>query len=83
MLTTVDQFSPQAYGLTGQAPPSSQYATAPSIAQSAISSVAPPWHPDNAMFWLGVIAAASMGLIGASVSGRAGPLRASASAGKS
>jgi hypothetical protein len=82
-VTTVDPFSPAAYGLTGAAPPSSSLATAPSIAQSAVQSLAPVWHPDNPVFWVGIIAAASMGLIGFTVSGRAGPVRGSAGVGSS
>ena len=42
-----------------------------------------PMHPDNAMFWFGALAAVTFGLIGVSTHLRFGPLKASASAGKS
>lgn len=42
-----------------------------------------PWHPDNGLFWFGVIAATTLGLIGASTSLRVGPFRAAVSGGKS
>jgi hypothetical protein len=41
-----------------------------------------PWHPDNPMFWVGVLLAATFGLVGASTSIRVGPFKASAGAGK-
>lgn len=82
MITSLDQMSPQAYGLTGGAPAHSSLSTAPSIAQSAVLPLPQPWHPDNPLFWLLVIAGASMGLIGFTVTGRAGPAHASAGVGK-
>lgn len=78
---TISPFSAQAYGLTGAAPASSTVDTSPSIAQSAVTGLAPFWHPDNPIFWVGVVAAAACGLIGFTVTGRAGPARASAGVG--
>ncbi len=53
------------------------------LERTAIAAVAHPLHPDNGLFWMGLILFVSVGLIGAtvSVSGRAGPLHASAGAG--
>jgi hypothetical protein len=42
---------------------------------------APAWHPDNALFWFGVLAAATLGLIGASTSFRVGPAKVAAAVG--
>lgn len=80
--TTLSPFTPAAYGLTSAAPPSSALSTSPSIAQSSVQALPQIWHPDNPVFWVGVIAAASVGLIGFTVTGRAGPARASAGVGK-
>ena len=78
---TISPFSAAAYGLSGMAPAAATVDTSPSIAQSAVAGLAPFWHPDNPVFWVGAIAAAAMGLIGFTVTGRAGPVRASAGAG--
>jgi hypothetical protein len=53
------------------------------LERTAIAAVSHPLHPDNGLFWMGLILFVSVGLIGAtvSVSGRAGPLHASAGAG--
>jgi hypothetical protein len=39
------------------------------------------WHPDNPLFWFGVIAAATFGLVAGSTSIKVGPFRASAGVG--
>lgn len=42
-----------------------------------------PWSPDSPQFWaVGLLAATLLGIVGASVSFRAGPARAGASLGK-
>lgn len=51
----------------------------PTAAQSALG--APPWSPQSALFWFGLVAAATFGLAGVSFSGRVGSARASASLG--
>jgi hypothetical protein len=79
--TSYSPFSAQAYGLTGDMPAASTVDTSPSIAQSAVTGLAPFWHPDNPVFWVGVVAAAACGLIGFTVSGRAGPVHGSAGVG--
>lgn len=44
---------------------------------------AKPWHPDSPLFWLAVVAGASLaGIVGASVNLHAGPAKARASVGK-
>jgi hypothetical protein len=43
----------------------------------------PPWHPASPLFWFGVLAATTLGLIAASTTVRVGPFTASASAGTS
>lgn len=56
----------------------------PGIARSAGPSATDdpkPWHPDNGLFWFGVIALVSVGLIAGATEVRVGPFRASASAG--
>ncbi len=47
---------------------------------SATTTVA--WHPDSALFWFAVIAAAGVGLMGASTHVRVGPASAGAALGK-
>lgn len=42
-----------------------------------------PWHPDNPLFWFGMLAAVTFGLIGASTAVRVGPFKGSVSAGRS
>lgn len=42
-----------------------------------------PWHPDSPLFWFGVLAATTLGLIGASTSVRVGPFKAAVAAGES
>jgi hypothetical protein len=41
------------------------------------------WHPDNPLFWFGVIALATFGAIAGSTSIKVGPFRASAGVGTS
>lgn len=40
-----------------------------------------PWHPDSPLFWFGILAATTLGLIGASTSVRLGPFKGALSAG--
>jgi hypothetical protein len=42
-------------------------------------NTAPPWSPDNALFWFAVILLASVGAISFSTSVKAGPIKGSAS----
>ena len=79
--SSISPFSSAAYGLTGAAPSSAHVDTSPSIAATAVQGLAPFYHPDNPVFWVGIVAAAAMGLIGFTVTGRAGPARASAGVG--
>lgn len=41
-----------------------------------------PWHPDNGLFWFGMLAALTFGLIGATSTVRFGPIRGQLAAGK-
>ena len=43
---------------------------------------AKPWHPDNPLFWFGVLGAVTFGLIGASTAVRVGPFKGAIAAGK-
>ena len=70
------------YGLNGTAT-SPVDAPLPSIAGPGVadSLAAKPWHPQSPLFWFGVIAAATFGLMAVSVSGRVGPVKAGVSVG--
>lgn len=67
------------YGGALAAPPvaSKDHAAAVTAAGPAMDMHTPPWSPHNPLFWVGVIAAASFGLMGYSTTVRVG----SASAG--
>ncbi|MGI8685121.1 MAG: hypothetical protein ACR2MO_08565 [Acidimicrobiales bacterium] len=68
----------------GQAAPSGA-GEIPGVARSsgpALGDDGKPWHPDSPLFWFGLIAAATIGLVAASTQVRLGPLKASLSAGK-
>jgi hypothetical protein len=41
-----------------------------------------PWHPDSPLFWFGMLAAVTFGLIGASTTVRLGPFRGQLGAGR-
>lgn len=47
----------------------------------AFSSKAPPWSPENPLFWFGVVAAVSVGLMGYSTTVRVGSAKAGVSIG--
>jgi hypothetical protein len=55
----------------------------PQVAGPSGIDLSPAWHPDSPMFWLGAILAVAVGLAYASTTVRVGPVKASASAGKS
>lgn len=58
-----------------------QAAATPSAGPSlAIKS--PPWRPDNPLFWFGIVAAVSVGLMGYSTTVRVGPAKAGVEIGK-
>jgi len=46
------------------------------------TNVGKPWSPDSPIFWVGVLVAAAIGLVGASFKVHAGPAHAGASIGK-
>lgn len=77
-------------GLTAQAPQAAHAGATtaiPGVARSSgpalVGGTTKPWHPDSPLFWFGVIAAATFGLIGASTSVRVGPAKAAVSVGDS
>lgn len=41
-----------------------------------------PWSPHSPLFWFGALAAVTFGLMAVSVTGRAGPVKASVAVGK-
>lgn len=47
----------------------------------ALSIKAPPWSPENPLFWFGVVAAVSVGLMGYSTTVRVGSAKAGVSIG--
>lgn len=52
------------------------------LSGSGISPVSHPASPDHPLFWFGLIAGVTLGLIGASTHLRVGPFRAGFDAGK-
>lgn len=86
-MSTMDAFYGQmtAYNLTGLNPgrASGAPAAAPLSSHSAGDMGAVPWHPDSHTFWLLAIGVGTViGIIGASVNLRAGPIKAGGSLGK-
>lgn len=71
------------YRLDAGAPASHVDTPLPSVAGPGSVSAGPVWHPDSPLFWFGVVAAATFGLLAVSTSVRVGPVRAAVSAGKS
>lgn len=62
----------------GNASSSSMAAATGAAAEEGMFSA--PWHPDSPLFWFGVLTAVTLGLIGVTVTGRAGPIRGEFSA---
>lgn len=63
--------------------PSAAGAGLPASSGASNDGGSKPWHPDSPLFWLAVIAGASLaGIVGASVNLHAGPARAGAAIGK-
>lgn len=76
----------RATGLKPSAPSPSNVAHMPGVARSAgpgVDDQPKPWQPDSPLFWFAALAAVTVGLIAASTSFRVGPVKVSASAGKS
>lgn len=76
---------PQRLGLVGASASSPAGAAAPPLSSSAgpaQTETAPPWHPDNPLFWFAGLLLVTLGLAAGSSSVRLGPLRASVGAGK-
>ncbi len=71
------------YGLTDSAPsPATTELTAVATPRAGAATAAQPWHPDNPLFWFGVIAATTFGLAAFSTNVRVGNARAGVSVGK-
>lgn len=80
-----DPFDPASLGLAVATPAPKVPANHPMAALAKTATMqpdAPLWSPQNPLLWFGVILGATAGLIGLTVSGRAGPVAASASVGK-
>lgn len=81
-----DPFDPRSLGLSAATTPAPRVAAEQPMASMAKTAVRMPdhplWSPDNPLLWFGGLLAITVGLIGVTVSGHAGPLRASVSAGK-
>jgi hypothetical protein len=60
----------------------SDHSELPKVAAPSMSGAASPLSPSGPLFWIGVIAAASVGLMAYSTSVRVGPATASLSLGK-
>jgi hypothetical protein len=74
-----DLFNVKPSGVSGPVGPGLERSTGPGI----MNSIPKPWHPDNPMFWFGVLLLVTFGAVGASTSFRAGPFSGSIGAGKS
>lgn len=81
-----DHFGPQILGIK----PAAATAAGAGLGGGLVASAGPelaegrsdkPWHPDSPLFWFGVLAAVTLGLIGASTQIRVGPFKAAVSAG--
>jgi len=76
------------YRRLGLAPTSGSSTAGAAAAPLALSGgpsrddIAPPWSPDNPLFWFAGILLVTVGLAAGATSVRLGPLRASVSAGK-
>lgn len=59
----------------------------PGVERSAgpgtMTSIPKPWHPDNPLFWVGLLLLVTFGAVAGSTTFRVGPFTAGASAGKS
>jgi hypothetical protein len=66
----------------GSGPKASMGGMTPATRPVADANGEKPWHPDNPLFWFGILLATTFGLIGAATSVRVGPFRASVGAGQ-
>lgn len=62
--------------LVGAPAATRDHVAATQAAGPAAAVKAPPWSPDNPLFWFGVLAAVSVGLMGYSTTVRVGPAKA-------
>ncbi len=71
-------------GLAGGQPASRDASALPAVAGPSAADVqVGPLHPDSPLFWFGLLAAATFGLMAFSTTVRVGPARLSAGVGKS
>jgi len=61
---------------------SRDHSAAATAAGPSLDVKAPVWSPENPLFWFGVLAAASVGLMGYSTTVRVGPAKAGIEVGK-
>lgn len=74
----------QKYGgaFVGNQKASTNHSELPAVAGPSLRGAASPLSPSGPLFWVGIIAAASVGLMAYSTSVRVGPASASLSLGK-
>jgi hypothetical protein len=72
-------------GLSGSGPRNASNAI-PGIERAAgpgmFDTLSKPWSPDSPLFWVGVLLAAAVGLVGFATELRAGPVRAGVKVGE-
>jgi hypothetical protein len=68
--------------LAGAPTATRDHTAATAAAGPSLSVKSPPWSPDNPLFWFGVVAAVSVGLMGYSTTVRVGPAKAGLEIGK-
>lgn len=68
--------------LAGAPTVSRDHSAAATSAGPSVEVKSPPWSPENPLFWFGLLAAASVGLMGYSTTVRVGPAKAGIEVGK-
>jgi hypothetical protein len=68
--------------LAGPSAVSRDHSAATTSAGPSLEINSPPWSPENPLFWFGILAAASVGLMGYSTTVRVGPAKAGVEIGK-
>jgi hypothetical protein len=68
--------------LAGAPVVSRDHTAATSSAGPSLEIKSPPWSPESPLFWFGILAAASFGLMGYSTTVRVGPAKAGVEIGK-
>lgn len=79
---TPDAASKYGGALAGAPTATKDQTAAVTAAGPSLSVKSPPWSPDSPLFWFGILAAASVGLMGYSTTVRVGPAKAGLEIGK-